>query len=788
MSCAPQEYLDLAKHRDITYFVDTQNLFQEPPPETEAWKEYNEQEIATIPFDEKTFVWFAAKIPESSNFNTIFTRSCTNLSAVYQNKELVAADLAQRNYPLSTRIFGSEVMVRLPVESGASTLYLKTVYSAKTKYNINCATFDISSPEGSLWRLLSVEANNTIVGFIVLFLGLIGLIVMYLRPQKELIYFSAFALTMGVVYLTGGSLIEIVIDRIESWPSIWHFAVTFAPIPFFLFFNEILPTRNQITKWMAYLGLVVYGFMLFGYFTNPSFNLDQFRRYFFNLLIIELLFLIPITVQGIFLRRPYAIRLGLGFVGFVTAAVHDVYNLLYVSREVTWLLPWFLIAFIVILLTIIINLAIQQEALLEKQKAQIIIDRNRHLLNEVELRTTDLNKRSKELEQLHNELEDRHELLVSQKRKVQELVQEKDMVLHQLHNVKSKALPAIIKDLQGLHFGENEELKTEVKEYVAYVLNVLDNVAQRYAQRSHIFHRRVVFLDADKKNQRVYKLALGGSKLELSLTEKTESLLQLLTESPHELIAVHQNYWPDLAQIRARLPYSTILLLSQGSSPENLQHMANSASPIQVLPLTLPRPILQKIILIHVTKWISQEFFGLEKYLVWGSKVKEGPFFTGAEHDAIVSAMHQDLASVAISEESLQRLSEVGRNLLQIKDLGILVRRDKHGEQPWQQLRYGYDAHFLIVSIEFHNTLIPWKDLAQVLSTHASGDNVGIPEIRKVFQLCDTIVLNSNGVNQHEILAIIHLEHVPPEDNVAAFYYFTPNVVTTHTSDEDRKA
>ncbi len=773
-ACSPQQYLDLSQHKDIKFFVDTQKEFSTPPPDSVAWRAYSETEIASIPFEENKRVWFAAKLPEEGLLNTLFTRSCVNLSAVYQNNELVANDPAQRNFPQTTRIFGSDTMVRLPLGDVPSTLYLQTIYSAKTHFNINCASFDVSSAEGALWRLLSVEANNTIVGFIVLFLGLIGLIVMYLRPQKELIYFSAFSLSMGMVYLTGGSLIEILLDNVDAWSSIWHFCVTFAPIPFFLFFAEILPTRRQFTKWLAYLGMALYIIMLIGFFTIPGFNLDQFRRYFFNLLIIELLFLIPITVQGIFQRRPFAIRLGLGFVGFVTAAVHDVYTVLYVSRDVTWLLPWFLIAFVLVLLTIIINLAIQQEALLEKQKAQIIIDRNRHLLTEVELRTTDLNKRSKELEQLHTELEDRHEFLVSQKRKVQELVHEKDMVLHQLHNVKSHAIPAIIKDLQGLHFGENEELKSEVKEYVAYVLNVLDNVAQRYAQRSHIFHRRVVFLDPDKKNQRVYKLALGGSKLELSLAEKTEQVLQLLTESPHELIAIHQNFWEDLPLIRQRQPHANIILLSSGSSPENMKHMLSSATPVQVLPLTLPRPILQKIILIHVTKWISQEYFGLEKYLVWGSKVKEGPFFTGADHESIVEAMHQDLASVAVSEESLKRLSDIGRNLLIVKDRGLLVRTDKSGEQPWQQLRYGYDAHFLIVSIEFHNHLVTWKELIKLLSDNASGTEVAIPEIRRVFQLADTIVLNSNGANQHEILAIIHLEHPAPEDHVAAFYYFTP--------------
>jgi hypothetical protein len=773
-ACGREAKYDLLSYPNAQYWIDSTGEHQGAPPANGEWKTFDKQALKDMPADTRQRTWVAMPLPPDRTY--ILLSGCRNLLSIFQ--EDIALDSDERQFgdighgePIPAR----PSILRLPLSQGSSTLYLKTIYSRQVGYAVDCQLLEVTTKEDALRGLLSQETNNVIVGYITLFLGLAGLIMFIFKPQKVLLYFSSFATGMAGVYLFGTDIYRLNPDYLWPFHIYWHMSVGFAPIPFFLFFNEVMRPPWQLTRWIAYLNAGVLGIMILLYLTPSHLTLADLRQYYFPFLAIELLLIPPLAVVGILQRRPFAKLFSAGVILIACSAIHDINTLLYkVNSKGEMILPWVLVAFVSLLLLVMIQLAIGQEATIEKQAGQLLIDRNRSLLIEVERRTSDLNKRSQELERLHRELEERHELLLEQRRHMVELAEEKDLLLHQIYEIRQKTLPSILNHMQKLHTQSDPDELRVLGDDMDELHQVLERVAKLYTQRIHIRNRRILILDPDKKNQRGYKLSLGGSKMELTLISSSNELWAHLDQKHYEMIGVHQDFFEVIDAIRARQKECSILLLSSSDDSRNLKYLFDTHGPLQVIPLNLPRSLLQKILLIHVTKLVSKDIFGIEKYLVWGSAVKERPLPEIQDQELLVTAIRRDLEGLGLEEAAVRRLGEMCRSLMEIERSNRIVQSSGSNakETVLQQVRYGYDANFMLISIDLQGQLISRESLLGLLCGHQQEGGTTIPGMTRLFELADAITLNTNGRGHHELMAIVHPEYEHQATQTAAFYYF----------------
>lgn len=766
--CVNVHSFDLQGRSDTRMLIDRDGQFQEPPPASAAWQPLDPRLLDSLPLEPSARVWFAMPLPAEAGTHA-FLNSCTNVSALYQNQQLIQRDPLNRNYPLSPNLFMQRPLVPLPETNSSSTLYMQVIYSGRTQYAIDCLHLQVSTRYDALFLMLGSSGPELIAAFIAVFLGLLSLFLTLKRRQRIVTFFSLFVFTMAGIYFNASLLVKMVLGPIANWEALGHFSVLAAPVFFLLFFEEVMKPPYQLARKLAWLNTVFFSFELLAFLAIPDLNLAAQRRYFFFLILAEILIIPPLGVIGILQKRPFARSFGCGAVIVVAAAAHDVWANLFAQSKPFLLLPFSLVGFISLLLGILTRLATKEDASIEKQKLQLAEERSNALMHDVAKRTTDLDRHSDELSRLNQELSDKHEFLIDQAQKVTEYAEEKDRLLQQIHLLRERSLPAILNSLQQLHRGHREDLLEAVRSELHSIHQVFDAVASTYARGQHLRDRRFLIFDQDKKNQRFYKLALGGSKLELTLVSSEEEFHERLNELNFELIGLHEKVAASLSLAPGETAQSSLIIFHEDEKPlEELQHFPRA----HYLPLYLPRILLQKLLLTHVTKLVTREIFGVEKYLGWGSMVKEVGVSKAEQHGYLLRSIRVELAALGLASEVIAQTITVAKHLLDFRASDFLVRAPYlRKAESKALLRYGYDATLFVLSMSLPGSLA--TDPEALFQGPGPENGEGRAAIQGLRENSDCLVFNSDMEMTHELLAIILTDPPAAKNRRASFHLFT---------------
>lgn len=766
--CAEAPSTNLLRAGNVSMLVDPSARFTAPPEAGEAWQKLDRQLLDTLPTDPRTRIWFRVPL-EGASGTHLFLNACHNISALYQNQQLIARDPLQRSYPQMLPLFMEKPIIPLPEAAEGSSLYLQTIYSGRTQYAIDCLHFKLSQRYDTIFLLLESSGPELIAAFVATFLGLLSLFLTLSRRQRMVTFFSLFVFTMAGIYFNSSLLVKMVLGPIVNWEALSHFSVLAAPVFFLLFFEEVIKPPYQLARWMAWLNTIILGIEVLTFLAVPELNLPLHRRYYFLLLLGEILLIPPLGIIGILQKRPFARSFGCGSVLMVAAAAHDVWADLFALSKPLVLMPFALVGFISLLLGIITRLATQEEASIEKQKLQLAEERTQKLMHDVAVRTEDLGRNSEELARLNQELSDKHEFLAAQAQKVSEYAEEKDRLLQRIHEVRETALPEILSGLQGLHEEQKSERVDAIKEELLRIQQVFEEVASIYAMGQHMRDRRFLIFDTEKKNQRFYKLALGGSKLELTLVGSEEDFQQRLKDHTFEIIGLHESVAASLSLAFAASSESSLIIFHENEAPQQgLEHLPRA----HYLPLYLPRPLLQKLLLTHVTKLITREFFGIEKYLGWGSMVKELSIGSREQHAYALRSIKLELEALSLAPELVQHIMGLSKQLLELEAAQTLVRTQAVRKAENQSLlRYGYDSHLIVLSISLQGDLMADpKALFKKNQVEEAGDENAV---QGLLRGSDCLVFNSTGEVTHELLAIIVNDSASSRQRSASFHLFT---------------
>jgi hypothetical protein len=674
------------------------------------------------------------------------------------------------------RIIENEPFLIMPDEQRPSQLILQTIYSDKAGYHPTCHAISLSTQEMALYQFLANEITDLAAGSIVIFMGIGGFLLFAVKPRKKLLYFSLATCSMSLTYMAGTDLAWVLFAHQEIWRLIWHLLLVFSPVPFFLFIDRIMPTKYNLGRKLALLNTAFFIFVLGSWLWEPSPNFDALRRTYYKLLILEVLIFMPVATKAMFEKPKFGIRLGLSLIVLTVASIHDIAHLLFADAPRHMLFPWALIGFISILLSIMIQRTIQNDAEIQRAKARLIADRNRSLQSEVDRRTSDLNRRNSELERLHLELEDHHEILANQKEKVSIIARDKDVILSRIADLRNQSIPQIFDCLQRLHLAFDDQTFTELNSQIQVLARTLEPAADQYEKTHSISKKRLLILDADRKHQRIYRMAIGGSKVDLLLAESPQEFLKLMQEHPFDLLALHHSYLSLTTEIVKNSLYSRIVVMSSEDTLKNLAMMRQNPHVAHIIPLSLPRLMLQQILLIHLSKLLTRDIFGIEKYLAWGFEVKEKPLPALDQRDFLVRQVREDLEKMGLEVDGIDAMAEVTSCLLSIKKAHALVSDWSPNiiSAPLQQLRYGFDASLVTLSMDLHGQLLSQQELIIFLERHIQESEAGrsLPSLARLLQLADALIINSDGDRRHEIIVLIFLEKSAGAHQPAAYFHF----------------
>lgn len=751
VSCRSPQAIDLSQESPDAYALD-QSGESELPPVDDAFAAR-----LTLPhnIDARSRVWLRFKLPADNHMDRLLARNCTNILAMYQDdNKIISGD----NFEQGTYAFS---FATLPSSKRPTQLYFKVRLSEQRRFDLSCKSLQLTTQNNAIWYYIVSSSPLVISGALISFVGILSLLLNFAAFNWTLLFFGFHAFLIGVFLLSGVDLTLMMAFDTAVYRSSVAFLIL---ITFLLFFEEFIGSKNQNARKFAGFNLILCVVLQILQTVNPQSYTDLVAP---NLIILVILNL-AVTLLFVFAaaagQKPFA--KGMAFVSaFMSIFIAiDAYN--YAKSQISFFIsPWLFLIVTCITLIVLINQSIDEQNKDEQLRTSNAKKRNLELQREVDRRTEALSEQAKQLELTHGRLEERVDILTRQKSQAAEVAEEKDNLLLRITEIKKILIPRIVTRLQRLHDDPSLEESAEVLKQLDELLSVFSLATLSTPEEKSRSHDLIDVLSANKRYQRTFKSSIGGARLELRMSETIEALLEQLKASPSRLIVLEDSFADQLPLIHENNPKASLVAFSEKSMSAASQHQIDYPMLDQVLTLDLPKPILQKLLLTHLMKLISQDLFGIEKYLMWGSAIKERPLDMREHSSDQWDGLRVDIEHAGLTQDLEQKVLTLTECLLELRSKNLLSS-GQNDTQKLKQLRYGHDAHVFCLSVDLCGHILARQDIIRFFQSTPDSH----PLAHQLFEESHAIILNSNGHDKHELILLLFqsAEDIPP----AYFYSF----------------
>ncbi len=303
--------------------------------------------------------------------------------------------------------------------------------------------------------------------------------------------------------------------------------------------------------------------------------------------------------------------------------------------------------------------------------------------------------------------------------------------------------------------------------------------------------KKVLLLEPNKKQQNIIKTAVGSTGVHLLLASSIEEAQTAFVENPDLILcdasssdflkwAHDQNFQGQSVLIESpQLDFEKLLSLG-------FVHNVMSRA-------VEDRAGTVKSLLTALTKILHNNYFGIEKYLAWGTEVRTRKLTNSKERESVreevlahfrsqgIRSALLDRVQVAIEEMMMNAIYDAPVDMRGQSLFNHLPRTTEIRLHPSQQpdLRFGCDGNVLAVSIQDPFGALPreviikylqscYANLAGTLNTvDKGGAGRGLHQI---LESCDWTVFNVKPGERTEVIGLFDIEQ--KKDGVPQFHYF----------------
>jgi hypothetical protein len=200
-----------------------------------------------------------------------------------------------------------------------------------------------------------------------------------------------------------------------------------------------------------------------------------------------------------------------------------------------------------------------------------------------------------------------------------------------------------------------------------------------------------------------------------------------------------------------------------------------------------PMPLLAEELLATAQKLITNQCFGLEKYMTWGAEVRGYQLDDALERDAVVTALASDVTHVGLPDRIGSLVSVIADELLAnalysapVDDSGARFRvgeaRDKSrtlADKDVVTLRWATDGRYLAIEVRDRwGTLDPKSIKARLAATKTSTADAGMG-LPLAYACSNQLVVNLAPKTLTEVIALLDIRYKPTElARSASFHSF----------------
>ncbi|MFW7380401.1 MAG: hypothetical protein ACOH5I_16435 [Oligoflexus sp.] len=765
------------------------------------WQPYRAKEgIIDIPNHIQS-VWVRIpyqSINEPANFMSLL--SCPLLLEVYQDTQLLKKF---GEYAPGSPDFVKAKMIwpviRLQASTSPGNIYLKIASPPENHhYRGMCQLIYQGTEIAMINSFVRLNQTQFILGMIFTIIGLLALPFFLIKRRGIIIEFSLFAICIGLTFTGGTEFAWFLTGMGREWWLIWQIFLILFPFPFLLFADRIIATKYQIAKKIAFFHLA----WIITYTTIILFDFDisyrSMRNINYIMMILETMIIIPISIYGITKPQAYSRILGSAIIIMLIFAVNDALIRMNIY-EGYFISSWGTLFFFSSCVAILILLYLDDEKKLQIEKTLQLRDYSEKLKIEVAERTTDLVNKNEAIIAANKELEDKNLLLRTSNRKMEDLIYKKNLILNRVEAIEEKN----IKNLREIFSKVTDNGKSNLISQARFELDELSSqlkpLTNFYRSEKAIHDRHILLVEADRKQQKIMKMALGGSRIRLDISSSHNEAIQFITHNPNIDILIVSSNFLDTAELMHQMnPKIRIILMTSDNIGRYIDFLRKNDFISNIIFKDDYDPsFTARTILTTISKIINEDFFGLEKYLSWGVDVHEHPIKSSRDRNELIDAITCYLQSTGVRKTVINKVSLISDELLMnaIYDAAVYENgKAKYNHMPrtdhvdllpeeFGKFRFAFDGVLLAISAEDPFGALSRQTIIEYIKTCFDGNYGSINRregkggggmgIYQIISTADLMVVNVKKGMKTEFIAILNVLS-PRKGNreVNSFHYF----------------
>ncbi len=307
---------------------------------------------------------------------------------------------------------------------------------------------------------------------------------------------------------------------------------------------------------------------------------------------------------------------------------------------------------------------------------------------------------------------------------------------------------------------------------------------------------RVLLVEADRKQLVMAKMAVGATGVRLDVASDLAAGSELYKQNKFDAVICDETHVDLLNQIYQQNPDAKLVLMTSKEVQQNLPLLKNMSS-INNLITRDPedRAFTMRMMLTTLTKILTDDIFGLDKYLTWGVDIQSKAVKASYERSNLREEMCQYFSKLGVRSTILDRCNTVLEEMLmnaiydapmdtQGKSLFNHLSRktDIILESHLQStLSYGCDGILLGVSVSDPFGGLTKKIIVDYLESCYSGKpgtlNVGKGGagrgLHQIVENSDLTIFNIKKGIRTEVMCFFFIEGYKRETRPSFHYFFT---------------
>jgi CRP-like cAMP-binding protein len=404
----------------------------------------------------------------------------------------------------------------------------------------------------------------------------------------------------------------------------------------------------------------------------------------------------------------------------------------------------------------------------------------------------------KKVEERTVKLEQQNTELMAGKNKMELMINNKRVLFQKLSEFQKRNLQPLTGFLDEIRarFPE-DQVVNDARAVVFDVQKVLTPLTDQYSSEQAVQGKRVLMADSNKKQQVIAKMALGGTGVVLDIAATPEDGREKLANGNYDLV-IYDTQTIDLGNAAYdKDPTTAQVLVTSDHVPAYLPALkALKATPHIVSRDETDRTFTVKNIMTTVTKLLSDDLFGLEKYLSWGVDIQSQQILGSKFREKLAGEVDLYFEKLGVRRANRDRIKTVLEEMLMnaIYDAPTgpdgqsiynhLPRTTELSLKPEQQgiLRFATDGMLIAISVQDPFGGLKAGTILRYLEANYAGsagdlnakENKGGAGrgLHQIVENADLVVFNVDPGKKTEVIALFNVEVKEKAHQNSSFHLF----------------